>query len=221
MARTRTPLHVYDLGTGRFDETTTYPYPRARPTRLYLGAGGTLTATAPTAAAATDTLVWSPIGSVCGRPIDQWAMGGISIPSNAAGILAPCVNNDATTALGPWQTSYTTGPFTRAATVAGPVSATVYASSTTPETELVAELEEVTPDGSAFPLSEGALLGSLRAVDAGRSWSSRGVTLLPYHPYTQASAAPVPPGKVTEYQLEIFPTLVTIARGSTSIWSAD
>ena len=40
MARTRTPLHYYDLGSGRFDETTTYPFTGATPTRLYLGAGG-------------------------------------------------------------------------------------------------------------------------------------------------------------------------------------
>ena len=37
--------------------------------------------------------------------------------------------------------------------------------------------------------------------------------MLPYHPYTQESAEPVQPGKVTEYQIEIFPTLATIAGG--------
>ena len=39
------------------------------------------------------------------------------------------------------------------------------------------------------------------------------MTLLPYHPYTKASARPVTPGAVTEYQIEIFPTLATIAAG--------
>ncbi len=39
------------------------------------------------------------------------------------------------------------------------------------------------------------------------------MTLLPYHPYTQASAQPVTPGAVTEYQIEIFPTLATIGAG--------
>jgi uncharacterized protein len=90
----------------------------------------------------------------------------------------------------------------------------VYASSTTSETELVAELEDVTPNGTSYPLTEGALLGSLRAVDTSSSWSSRGITVLPYHPYTNASARPVTPGKVTEYQIQIFPTLVTIAAGN-------
>ena len=97
--------------------------------------------------------------------------------------------------------------------MAGPIAATVYASSTTPETQLVAEVEDVTPDGSSYPLTEGALIGSLRAVDARRSWTQDGVTILPYHPYTQASAQPVSPGEVTEYQIEIFPTLATIGAG--------
>ena len=43
MARTPTPLHYYDLGSGQFDETSTYPFTGASPTRLYFGAGGTLT----------------------------------------------------------------------------------------------------------------------------------------------------------------------------------
>jgi putative CocE/NonD family hydrolase len=213
MAKTPTPVHYYDLGTGQFDETSTFPFSGATPTRLYFGAGNTLTSTAPPAIATTDALLWSPIGSICSRPIDQWSMGGISIPTNTAGILAPCVTNNSLSQLGPSTVSYTTAPFTHPAAVAGPVTATVYASSTTPETQLVAELNDVTPDGTSYPLTEGALLGSLRAVDSQRSWSTNGITLLPYHPYTQESAEPVTPGAVTEYQIEIFPTLATIGAG--------
>ncbi len=86
-------------------------------------------------------------------------------------------------------------------------------SANTTDTSLIAEVQEVTPNGSAFPLTEGALDGSLRAVDPSRSWTQNGVSLMPYHPYTQASAQPVAPGQTTEYQIEIFPTLDTIAKG--------
>ncbi|HEX3689669.1 MAG TPA: CocE/NonD family hydrolase [Solirubrobacteraceae bacterium] len=230
MASTPTPLHYYDLGSGAFDETSRYPFTGATPTRLYLGAGGTLTPSAPPAAgtpsapipglplpslpAATgDTLVWSPSGVPCGRPIDQWAMGGLSAPAGTAGFLAPCATDDRFAETGPWATSYTSAPVTHATTLAGPVTATVFASATTSETQLVAELEEVTPDGTSYPLTEGALLGSLRAVKASRSWTAGGMTVLPYHPYTQASATPVSPGTMTQYQIQIFPTLVTIASG--------
>jgi uncharacterized protein len=56
-------------------------------------------------------------------------------------------------------------------------------------------------------------LGSLRAVNQSRSWTSDGMTVLPYHPYTTASAQPVTPGAVTKYEIQIFPTLVTIGAG--------
>jgi uncharacterized protein len=160
-----------------------------------------------------DTIAWSPSGVPCGRPIDRWAMGGLSVPAGSAGFLAPCATDDRLGQIGPWATSYTSAPFSHATTLAGPVTATVYASATTPETQLVAEVEEVTPDGTSYPLTEGALLGSLRAVSASRSWTANGMTVLPYHPYTQTSAQPVRRGRMTEYQIQIFPTLVTIAPG--------
>jgi putative CocE/NonD family hydrolase len=212
MARTPTPLHYYDLGTGRFDETTTYPFTGATPTRLYLGSGGTLTRRRPSGST-SDTIAWSPVGAVCNRPVDQWSMGGISIPAHSAGLLAPCADDNQQSQTGPWTVRYTSAPFSRPRAVTGPITATVYASSTTRETELVAELEDVTPSGASYPLTEGALLGSLRAVNGRRSWAAHGMTLLPYHPYTRASSHPVTPGRVTKYQIEIFPTLATISRG--------
>ena len=213
MARTPTPLHYYDLGSGQFDETATYPFTGALPTQFYLGAGNALTRTAPPLLSTADTVTWSPSGNPCGRPIDQWSMGGISIPAHTAGLLAPCADNDGPSQNGPWTISYTSAPFAQPEAVAGPITATVYANSTTPETELVAELEDVTPNGTSYPLTEGALLGSLRAVNKSRSWTEDGVTVLPYHPYTEASARPVTPGTLTEYQIEIFPTLATIGAG--------
>ncbi len=214
MARTPTPLHYYNLGTGHFVQTTTYPFTGSTPTRFYFGPGGTLSRARPTASSAgSDTISWSPTGSPCGRPIDQWSMGGISIPANQAGVLAPCSSEDNTAQVGPWQTTYTTAPLARPATLAGPIDATVYASANTTETEWVAEVDLVTPDGTSYPLTEGALLGSLRAVDQARSWSAGGMTVYPYHPYTRASARPVVPGATEKYQIQVFPTLATIPAG--------
>jgi predicted acyl esterase len=98
--------------------------------------------------------------------------------------------------------------------LAGPISATLYATATTTDTEWVVEVQDVAPDGTSRPLTEGALLGSLRAVDATRSWTTAdGGYLLPYHPYTQESATPVVPGQVTRYDVEVFPTYATLAPG--------
>ncbi len=213
MAHTPTPLHYYDLGTGTFDETTTYPFTGATPTTFTFRPGGTMRQGLPPRTAAPATILWSPVGSPCGRPVDQWSMGAISIPTATLGLLAPCVDADNLSQVGPQQTTYTTAPFTRPATVAGPITVTIHATSTTPQTELVAEIEEVTPNGTSFPITEGALLGSLRAVDLARSWTVDGTMIYPYHPYTQASARPVTPGRITDYQIQVFPTLITIPRG--------
>ena len=40
-----------------------------------------------------------------------------------------------------------------------------------------------------------------------------GDTIYPFHPYTQESAQPVTPGAVTEYQIQVFPTLATVPKG--------
>jgi putative CocE/NonD family hydrolase len=212
MARTPTPLHYFDLGTSRYAETTTYPFTGAAPTRLYLDAG-TLSSTRP--AAGTDTVAWSGAGNPCGRPIDQWIMGGISVPAKALGLAdAPCVENDQPGSALPTSLHYTTAPLPRAERIAGPVGLTVFASATTSETQWVAELEDVAPDGTSRPLTEGALLGSMRRVERARSWRAPGGSyLLPYHPYTRRSVTPVVPGRVTRYDIEIFPTFATLAAG--------
>jgi hypothetical protein len=211
MATTKTPLHYYDLGTGKFAETTTYPFAGATPTRYYLG-DKTLSTAKP--AAGTDTELWTGAGSPCGRPTDQWIMGGISIPSQAAGVPAVCADDDRTTGVGPTALTYTTAPLTSTKRLAGPISASVYASATTADTQFVAEIEDVAPDGTSKPLTEGALLGSFRAVDTSRSWKAKGGGyVMPYHPYTKASSKPVVPGQVTRYDLEIFPTFSTLAKG--------
>jgi predicted acyl esterase len=72
----------------------------------------------------------------------------------------------------------------------------------------------VAPDGSAKPLTSGLLEGKQRALDPTLSWySPDGRPLLPYHPYTKAAQAAVPTGKVTRYDVEVFPTFDTLQPG--------
>src|SRR5581483_546205 len=108
---------------------------------------------------------------------------------------------------------YTTAPFATPRTLAGPIAATIYATASTTETEWVVNVEDVAPNGASKPLTQGALLGSQRALDPARSWTVGGATLIPYHPYTAAAARPVRPGAVTRYDVEVFPTYATIAAG--------
>jgi len=133
-------------------------------------------------------------------------------PSNPNG--NPCAQNDALTEAGPGSLTYTTTPFTKNTVIGGPIDATIYASSTRPDTEFVATLEDVAPNGTSTPITTGALLGSLRAVDRSKSWiASNGQPLLPYHPYTLASKRAVPTGTVTRFDIEIRPTFAQLDAG--------
>src|SRR5207302_10555556 len=138
-------------------------------TTWYLGSGpsgsgapsqndGTLTQTAPTAATGADQVEYVGANTPCSRELDQWSMGAfedVTDPSNPNG--NPCAQNDALTDTGPGALTYTSGPFSQDTVLGGPVDATIYASSTRPETEWVATLEDVSPDGTATPITTGAL----------------------------------------------------------------
>lgn len=224
--QTRTPAHLYLLGANRYVQQTQLPPASLEPTTWYLGAGrtgsaplsqndGTLTQSAPTSPTGADQIEWLPADANCSRELDQWSMGAfeeVTSPSNPNG--DPCANNDALTEAGPGSLTYTTAPFGQNTVIGGPVDATIYASSTTSDTELVATLEDVAPDGTATPITTGALLGSLRATDAADSWfAPNGRPLLPYHPYTLASKQPVPIGGVTRFDIEIRPTFAQLDAG--------
>jgi putative CocE/NonD family hydrolase len=224
MDRTPTPLHSYDLGTGHYAEATSFPFKGAEPTTYYLGGGrsgsavstndGTLSTAAPAGRGGADTVLWSPVaGTICSRSQDQWAAGGLSLVTNQIPAPVPCVDDDRLAQIGPSSLTYSTAPMDEAKTIAGPITATVYATANTVETEWVADIADVGPDGVSKPLTQGALLGSFRELNRDRSWTVDDKMIMPYHDYTKQSATPVVPGKVTRYDIEVFPTYSTIAPG--------
>jgi len=228
ITNTTDPLHVYMLGTGKYVDTRTYPFAAATPTTLYLGAGrsgsavlstndGTLSPTKPTSASGEDPVVFTGASEPCDRQTEQWAAGaGAIAPEDAGQADEPCGANDIGKQVGPGSLAYTTAPFANNEVIAGPIDATIYATSTRPNTFLEATLEDI-PSGSlasSTPITAGALLGSFRALDDSLSWfAPDGSPLIPYHPYTQASQTPVPIGKVTRFDIEVFPTFADIAAG--------
>jgi predicted acyl esterase len=140
-------------------------------------------------------------------------MGTVSLLPHLANHAVPCIDDDRLGQVGPTALTYSTAPLSSARTIAGPISARIYAKANTTDTEWVVNVEDVAPDGTSVPLTQGALLGSFRAVNAAKSWMVGGKTLIPYHDYTKASATPVRPGVVTPYDIEVFPTYETIAAG--------
>jgi putative CocE/NonD family hydrolase len=124
----------------------------------------------------------------------------------------------------PWQpettrATFTTTPYARGTTVDGPVTVSLSVRSTTAQVELIAQLNDVAPDGTtttAVPGFEvdGDLAGTLRAVDWAKSWYDAAGTLLsPHHPYTRASERLVPVGRAQRYDIELHPRVWSLAPG--------
>jgi len=224
--QTSSPLHLYVLGANRWVDTSRYPLNEARPQTWYLSPGpsgrgavsqndGRLTASPPTTSTGADTVAFTGATSPCDRQSEQWGAGTLQLVLESGQLPPdPCAQDDRTLQTGPGALTYTTDPVSQSTVIAGPVDATIYATSTRPDVELIATLEDVAPDGVSTPLTSGALLGSLRALDSSRSWyAADGRPLLPYHPYTRQSVAPVPVGQVTRFDIEVFPTLAELAAG--------
>jgi predicted acyl esterase len=99
------------------------------------------------------------------------------------------------------------------ASLAGPMSASVYASSTTRNLELIATLQSVAANGTTTTLTKGAVLGSMVTIDPARAWSdSAGTSILPYGLYDTDRY--VPPGTVTKYDFVISPRFAHLPAGS-------
>ncbi len=225
---TNDPLHVYTLGSGKYVDTRTYPFSEATPTTLYLGAGssgssapstndGTLTATKPTSASGQDPVAFTGATQPCDRQTEQWSAGAGDVAYADTGQPdETCAGNDIGKQAGPGSLTYTTAPFAKSEVIAGPIDATIDATSTAPDTYLEATLEDI-PAGSkasSTSITSGGLLGSLRALDAKLSWFAPDRNpLIPYHPYSQASVEAVPTGKVTRFDIEVFPTFAEIPAG--------
>jgi predicted acyl esterase len=91
--------------------------------------------------------------------------------------------------------------------------------STTPQVELIAQLNDLAPDGTvttAVPGFEvdGDLAGTLRAIDPVKSWYDGSGTLIsPHHTYSQASETLVPLGRPQRYDIELHPRVWSLAPG--------
>src|SRR4029077_5180807 len=125
--RTKTPLHAYEIGPGRWLDARAYPFGETRVRRLYLGAGslddkpGT---------EASDSIPWDNLRSPCNRGIDQWNTGlGTFVTAQAGFPAIPGTPDAPTTQAG--ARVYTAKPVAAPTTIAGPVDVTLYVKSTT------------------------------------------------------------------------------------------
>ncbi|MGV0743347.1 CocE/NonD family hydrolase [Mycolicibacterium sp. XJ870] len=205
------PLRFQAIGSSQWFHTREYPFPEATPTRMYLAEGGGLTAD-PAGEVTEAPLRYTARGPISGRSLEQWSLGMGSFMASQRGrqirydLDHSRLQREALT--------YTTPEFSSAQLIAGPVTLTVHATANTTETLWVAYLDDVSPAGVSRPLTQGALLGSHRALDREASWYlPDGTVLRPQYFSTRAAAQPVVPGELTRYDLEIYPTAAMIEAG--------
>lgn len=174
MVRTAMPIHVHEVVSNRWFNTSHYPVVGTY-TKYYFDNGGALSASVPTNEG-SESIAWA-----------QPAAGAIL--------------------------QYDSPAFAQGGTLAGPISASIFASSTTTNLVLIATLSEVAPDGTATKLTTGAVLGSLRANDPARSWAdANGVPTRPYGKYTADEY--VPAGTIQQYDFLISPRFAAITPGN-------
>jgi putative CocE/NonD family hydrolase len=89
--------------------------------------------------------------------------------------------------------TYDTQPLSETMELTGPVTVTLYASSTAPETDFTAALVDVFPDGYAQLIQEGILRTSFRESD------------------TQPT--PIEPGRIYQYEIDLWATSYVAQRG--------
>jgi putative CocE/NonD family hydrolase len=81
---------------------------------------------------------------------------------------------------------YTSEPLTRALEITGPITVTLYATSSAPDTDFTAKLVDVRPDGYAHNLADGIIRARYRE--------------------SRARPSPITPGTVYEYTIDLWST---------------
>lgn len=105
----------------------------------------------------------------------------------------------------PMSLTYTLPAFKTAVDAVGPASLDVWASTTAPQTDLVAILADVAPDGNANPVAQAQLRTSYPRVIRARSLLEPRTRDL-VEPYADFSRQdPAPPGALRRYHLEVLP----------------
>jgi predicted acyl esterase len=108
--------------------------------------------------------------------------------------------------------TYATESLPNGATLAGPISISVAASSSNTNLALLAFLYDLAPDGSATEITNGVVLGSQRALDESKTWhDATGKLIYPYP--LQARDDYLTPDVVYQFDIGLFPRLWSIAPG--------
>ena len=180
------PVQIFVMGTNKWRGEREWPLARTVFTPYYLHGNGTL-ATAPPSEGPPSSYVYDPADPVP-------TLGGnhsclLAIPNIAAGSVDQRPNADRSDVL-----VFDSAMLDDDLEVTGPVTVKLFAASSAPDTDFVAMLIDVHPDGTAYNLSEGIIRARFR-----RSiWEEPQL---------------LEPGAVYDYAIELAPTANVFLRG--------
>ena len=107
---------------------------------------------------------------------------------------------------------YATEPFADGAMLAGSMATRLEVTSSNSNLQLLIEIFDRAPDGTTARLSHGSILGSLRRMDAEKSWmDENGFPIRPY--LTLDKDEPLTPGEPTRLDVPLWPTVWVIEPG--------
>jgi putative CocE/NonD family hydrolase len=183
------PVRLFVMGENRWRDESEWPLKRTTYTKVFLhsrggantsSGNGSLSLAAPTGDEAADSYVYDPADPVPTR-------GGTTLG------LAPGVFNQSEIEQRKDMLVYTGEPLAEPLEVTGPVSLKLFAASSAPDTDFVAKLIDVRPDGYAHNLAEGVVRARFRD--------------------SLSNPAPITPGKTYEYAIDMWATSHLFKRG--------
>jgi len=194
-------VHGYD----RYATATDWPHPDAHAERLYLRGDRSISAGAPGRMEKSNTVLQQPLDGLCSISLSQWTAGILGY------IPLPCFENS--NAAETLSVIYETPPLIEDFYINGPIQADIWMSTTALDAGISVRVDDVAPNGVARSLSNGLQTASLRDVDDQRSRKLDGISIQPWHPYTQASAKAAGNDDVILVPVEIFQTSALISKG--------
>ncbi|PXX57413.1 hypothetical protein DFR70_11868 [Nocardia tenerifensis] len=208
------PITVRRQGDGRWRGHDEFPDPATTPRRYYLNPENS--GTAPHAG--TDAGLSAEPNELSARlPLPT---GRIRMASNNTGVMSMGAallfgrrfgTDDRHAEAG--AAAFTSAPFTEDTVLSGPMNLHLNVEVEGADAFWSVTVCDVEPDGRSVPITRGALLSSMRAIDEAGSKYADGKLLFPLHTLTAASALPVVPGVPFGIDLEINPTEAVLRAG--------
>lgn len=179
------PVRLFVMGANRWRDEDAWPPRGVREQRWFLRDGGGLSLERPGTGAPPASYVYDPLdpcpttGGALLMP-DTYRRGPVD--------QSPILGRDDVLV-------FTSDALPADLEIVGPVSATLFASTSATDTDWVVKLCEVLPDGRTLNVCDGILRARFRAGD----WSA---------------PEPVPPGAVLRYEVDLWATAVVVPAGS-------